>query len=140
MERTVTTQVGRIGAEEYGAFESLQHLFLVGNLQKSNAHPFFRDARVELIVCFYAAGDDGTFHWHRNITEYEIVLEGTVGYLEAATGITRWFSQGDCSMVPAGVCVKRVIPVRSRTLAIKVPSSAQKIGCQDCTRDCPSRQ
>jgi hypothetical protein len=36
--------------------------------------------------------------------------------------------------------VKRLIPERSRTVAIKVPSSAEKIQCRACSRECPSRQ
>jgi len=140
MERAVTSEIGRIGAEEYASFKGLQHLYLVGDLKKPNEYPFFRDQRVEMIVCYYSPGDDGAHHWHSKVTEYEIILEGMVGYLEAASGIILWFHPGDCSVVPAGVCVKRLIPERARTVAIKVPSSAEKIQCRACSRDCPSRQ
>ena len=140
MERASTSRVVRIGAEEYLPFHGQQHLHLVGDLKMPTLHPFFRDARLEIILCFYAAGDDGLFHWHRDVTEYEILLEGAVGYVEASTGVTHWLGPGDCSVVPAGVCVKRLVQGSTRTVAVKVPSAAEKVHCSACASECVSRQ
>jgi mannose-6-phosphate isomerase-like protein (cupin superfamily) len=130
----------RIAAEEYGSsFGALQHIFLVGNLQRPCPHPFFRDQRMELIVCQYEAGDHGRFHWHPEVTEYEFVVEGEVAYREAATGETTVFRAGDLATVPAGVCVERIMRTPSRTLAVKVPSNDMKIHCRDCRRECRLR-
>ncbi len=129
----------RIAAGEYAPFQELQHLFLVGDLKRPNPHPFVRDKRIELILCFYQAGDGGEFHWHGEVTEYEVVLEGRIAYIEAANGATLWFGPGDCSVIPPGLCVKRVVQERSRTVAIKVPSSAEKVHCRSCRRQCISR-
>jgi hypothetical protein len=132
--------VGSIRVEEYApAFDELNHVFLAGDLQKPCPNPFFRDTRVEVIACQYAAGDDGLFHWHTEITEYEYVLEGSVTYVEAATGEARRFHVGDLSMVPAGVCVQRLVDERCRTLAVKAPSRNDKIHCRECERACERR-
>jgi hypothetical protein len=128
-----------IRAEDYAPHADLKHLFLVGNLQRPTPHPFVRDERLEFIVCLYEPGDDGEPHWHPGITEYEIVIEGRIGHYEAATGETRWCDPGDFNVVPAGVCVKRIVPVRSRTIAVKVPSSPACVVCEQCERDCRAR-
>jgi quercetin dioxygenase-like cupin family protein len=129
----------RIARGEYEPFADLQHLFLVGDLKRPNPHPFVRDPRLELILCYYQPGDDGLHHWHREVTEYELVLEGEVGHFEVATGETHWFEPGDVSILPPGVCVQRRIRSAARTVAIKVPSRAEKVHCADCSRECASR-
>lgn len=117
-----------------------QHVFLTGDLQKVAPNPFFQDRRVEFIVCNYDAGDDGTFHWHDSVTEYQMVLYGRVGLKEAATGSVYWYGPGDFSCVPAGVCVQRLVPVSTRTVALKVPSvPGDKFHCADCARACDYR-
>jgi len=132
--------VGKIAAAEYGpSFESLEHVFLVGNLQRPCPHPFFRDARLEVIVCQYDPGDHGRFHWHPEVTEYELVLEGCVTYREADTGKVTVFRAGDLATVPAQVCVERRIDQPCRTLAIKVPSNDVKVHCGECPRVCSHR-
>ncbi|MEP2453874.1 hypothetical protein, partial [Roseibium sp.] len=114
-------RVGAISHTDY-ANTGLDHVFLTGDLQKPAPHPFFRDARAEMIICTYVAGDDGRLHWHEAVDEYQIILEGRLGFLEAATGQTRWFNAGDVSHVPAGACVRRLVPDGARTVTIKVPS------------------
>ena len=141
MERIPTGGMSAIRAAEYAPhFASAQHLFLAGDLHLPNPHPFFRDARVEIIACKYDAGDAGLFHWHAVVTEYELVLEGSVSYLEAATGALHRFEPGDLTLIPAGVCVRRTVDQACRTLALKLPSSAEKVHCRGCHRECPSRQ
>jgi hypothetical protein len=139
MERSTGSSVVRIAREEYEPFAALQHLFVVGDLQNPNPHPFVRDARLELILCYYQPGDDGRRHWHRDVTEYEVVLEGEVGHFDIATGDTVWFGPGDVRILPPGVCVERRIRTAARTVAIKVPSTAEKVHCTECPRDCGSR-
>jgi mannose-6-phosphate isomerase-like protein (cupin superfamily) len=140
MERVAGSSVVAIGSEEYEpAFDQMQHVFLAGDLKKPCPNPFFRDARLEVIACKYKAGDDGRFHWHSAITEYEYVLEGSVTYVEAATGEARRFHAGDFATVPAGVCVRRLIDEACRTLAVKVPSGDEKVHCRECDRECERR-
>ena len=96
MERNAQRNVNSTRAAEYGPFASeLQHIFLAGDLSRPWPHPFFRDARPEILVCDYEPGDHGCFHWHAEITEYEFVLEGSIAYLEAATGERPTFRVGD---------------------------------------------
>jgi len=140
MQRIPTGGLDRIAEAEYQpSFESLQHFFLVGNLQRPCPHPFFPDRRLEVILCQYRAGDHGQFHWHPEVTEYEYLLEGSLAYREAETGNTTVFQAGDLATVPAGVCVERIIQQPCRTLAIKVPSNDVKIHCRDCARVCTQR-
>ena len=140
MERTAQRGVNSIRAAEYGACAgSLQHMFLVGDLSAPCPHPFFRDPRLEILVCEYEPGDHGCFHWHAGITEYEFVLEGSLAYLDAATGETHTFRVGDLLMVPPENCVRRLVEKRCRTLAIKLPSGEEKIQCQHCPRECRHR-
>ena len=139
MERPVDGAVGRIGRDEYEPFAGLRHLFLVGDLQQPNPHPFVRDKRLELIVCYYQPGDDGLRHWHEQVTEYEIVVEGEIGHFEIATGETHWFGPGDVRVLSPGVCVERRVRTAARTVAIKVPSNAEKIHCAQCQRECAFR-
>ncbi len=130
----------KIAAADYNAcFGSLQHIFLIGNLKRPCPHPFFRDPRIEMIVCEYRAGDNGLFHWHPAVTEYEYILEGSIAYQEADTGKTTTFHAGDLATVPPGVCVQRIVTEPARALAIKIPSNDAKTHCAQCTRDCPSR-
>jgi hypothetical protein len=131
--------IQRIARQEYEPFQELRHLFLVGDLRLPNPHPFVRDERLELILCFYQAGDDGLPHWHEKVTEYEVVLEGEVGNLDVATGETHWFRPGDLRILPPGTCVKRILRGPARTVAIKVPSNAEKVHCAQCPRECGSR-
>ncbi len=141
MERIPTTGVTAIRSAEYtGHFASAKHLFLVGDLRQPNPHPFFREPRLEIIACKYEAGDGGLYHWHAVVTEYEYVLEGAVSYVEAATGAMHRFEPGDLTLIPAGVCVRRIVDRPCRTLGLKLPSSAEKVHCAQCPRDCPSRQ
>jgi len=128
-----------IRREEYSPFEDRKHLFLVGDLQLPNPHRFIRDERLEWIFCVYEPGDDGIPHWHANVTEYETVLEGEIGYFEAATGETNWFRAGDFSAIPAGVCVKRIVRERARTVAVKIPSDNRRVVCSCCPRKCAWR-
>jgi len=138
-EREPISQITAIRREEYLPFVDQKHLFLTGDLKKPNPHPFIRDARLESIFCFYEPGDDGIPHWHRDVTEYETVLEGEIGYFEAGTGETKWFQPGDFSAIPAGVCVTRIVREHSRTIAVKVPSSAERVVCSTCPRECAWR-
>jgi quercetin dioxygenase-like cupin family protein len=139
MESPAGISVLRIARAEYEPFADLKHLFVVGDLQKPNPHPFVRDQRLELMLCYYQPGDDGLRHWHSEITEYEVVLEGEVGHFEVTTGETHWFGPGDVRVLPPGVCVERRVRTAARTVAIKVPSSAEKVHCAECPRDCASR-
>jgi len=140
MERPLTGGVVRIRHGEYAdALPELKHVFLVGDLRRPTPHPFIRDERVELVVVGYEAGDDGSYHWHPEVTEYEIVVEGEIGYFEVATGETHWFSAGDLVAIPAGACVKRRVRRPARGVTLKVPSSAGKVECRSCARECAWR-
>lgn len=140
MERDPHNSVGRIGKHEYvNAFAELQHVFLVGNLQRPCPHPFIRDERVEVIVCSYQPGDDGLLHWHRNITEYELVIEGEIGVFEVDSGQTHWFAAWDFIVIPAGTCVQRIVRQATKTVTVKVPSANDKVHCAGCRRECGRR-
>lgn len=128
-----------IRSEEYLPFSGRKHVFLAGDLKQPNPNPFVRETRLEWILCFYEPGDDGVPHWHREVTEYETVLEGEIGYFEAATGETTWLRAGDFTTVPVGVCVKRVVKGQARTAAAKVPSLSERVVCADCPRVCSAR-
>lgn len=139
-ERPVHEGIGRIGADEYaGEVAALRHVFLVGDLRRPTPHPFVRDPRLELVVVGYGAGDDGRFHWHPEVTEYEIVVEGEIGYREAASGETHWFAPGDLAVIPAGTCVERLVRRPARGVTVKVPSAGTKIHCEGCARECARR-
>ena len=114
-------------------------MFLVGDLKKSCDHPFVRDKRFEFIICSYKSGDHGKFHWHSEVDEFEIVTEGRIGYYFVESGRTDWYSTGDLSYIPAGCCVKRIVNESARTIAIKIPSSAEKVHCRICDRNCSHR-
>jgi len=140
MERTTHRRVNSIRAADYGPFAGeLQHIFLTGDLSRPCPHPFFRDARLEILVCEYEPGDHGCFHWHAGITEYEFVLEGSIAYQEAATGERHTFGVGDLLMVPPETCVRRLVEVPCRTLAVKLPSGEGRVQCQQCPRECLHR-
>jgi quercetin dioxygenase-like cupin family protein len=140
VERTLADRVVRIDGSEYvGALPALKHVFLVGDLQKPTPHPFIRDDRVEMIVVGYEAGDDGEPHWHADVTEYELVVEGEIGYFEIATGETHWFAPGDMVAIPARACVRRRVRRPARGVTVKVPSHAEKIHCDRCARVCAER-
>lgn len=130
----------RIEAQQLEPFRDLKHVFLVGNLQHEVCHPFVRDDRLEVILCYYEAGDDGLFHRHPHVTEYEYVLAGSVSYFDVATGQEVSFSTGDFCVIPAGICVQRRVRQRARTLALKVPSADDKVHCAECDRECAYRQ
>ena len=68
------------------------------------------------------------------------VREGRIGYEEIATGVMWWFEAGDLIHVPKGVCVWCRVPGPARTLAIKLPSSDEKVICRNCARTCNRRQ
>ena len=140
MQRDATASIGKIAAAEYAShFQALPHIFLVGDLQRPCPHPFFRDNRLEMILCQYEAGSHGQFHWHPAVTEYEYVIEGALAYREAETGNVTVFRAGDLATVPVERCVERVVEESCRTLAIKVPSDDVKIHCRDCGRECARR-
>lgn len=140
MERPLGPGVTRIARAEYaGALPQDRHVFLVGDLQRPTSYPFLRDPRVELVLVSYEPGDDGTYHWHEAVTEYELVVEGEIGYLEVATGTTHWFGPGDLVAIPAGACVKRLVRTRARGVTLKVPSVGGKIHCEGCARPCTYR-
>ena len=140
MERNAQSGVNSIRAAEHGPFAGeLQHIFLAGDLSRPCPHPFFRDARLEILVCDYEPGDHGCFHWRAGITEYEFVLEGSIAYLEAATGERPTFRVGDLLMVPRETCVRRLVEEPCRTLAIELPSGGGRIQCQRCPRECQHR-
>lgn len=135
----MSTSIGVIRREEYEPFENQKHLFLAGDLHRPNPHSFFRDERIESIFCFYEPGDDGLPHWHRDVTEYETVLEGQIGYFEIASGQTIWFRPGDFIHIPAGACVQRIVRERARTMTVKVPSKDERVTCPACPRECKWR-
>lgn len=140
MERHIKGQLGRIDHGEYaGAAPLLKHIFLTGDLRQATPHPFVRDERIEVVLCYYEPGDDGIYHWHPQITEYEMVIEGEVGYFEVGKGNTHWFQAGDFCIIPAGVCVKRIVRRSTRTVAVKVPSVNEKVCCSSCRRECTWR-
>jgi hypothetical protein len=137
MERKLADEVVRIAGAEYaGALPAEKHVFLVGNLQRPTSYPFIRDERVELVLVCYEPGDDGRFHWHPDVTEYELVVEGEIGYFEVASGETHWFVAGDLIAIPARTCVRRLVRRPARGVTLKVPSGATKIHCDRCAREC----
>ena len=139
-ERRLTDGLVRIGSDEYaGALPADKHVFLVGDLQRPTSYPFIRDQRVEVVVVSYEPGDDGRYHWHPDVTEYELVVEGEIGYFEVASGTTHWFVAGDFIAIPPGVCVRRVVRTRARGVTVKVPSVSAKIHCEACSRECAWR-
>ena len=123
--------------QQYAA--TLKHVFLVGNLQRPIPHPFLRREDIEVIMCHYQPGDDGIPHWHQEVDEIEVVLAGRLGYHEIATNTTQWFGPGDLFIIGRGICVQRFVREPARTLAIKIPSSAEKVQCQLCSRNCTFR-
>lgn len=140
MELRKADRVLAIRRDEYaGAWKAQRHVFLVGDLRRDPPHPFVRDGRMELLLTSYGPGDDGEFHWHPEVTEYEYVIEGEIGTLEVVTGQTRWINAGGLLVVPQGICVRRMVRVPVRTLAVKVPSDVRKVRCGQCTRSCTWR-
>lgn len=141
-ERHPDAVVGRISGDSYLPHtDNLSHIFLTGGLADPSPHPYFEDGRLELIYCKYCPGDNGKFHWHDAITEYQIVISGAYGVREAASGKTTWFGPGDVSAIPPGVCIERLIDADTITIAVKVPSvPGDKIHCAECARACHSRQ
>jgi hypothetical protein len=140
MERVRGPGVTTIARGEYGSRLPLEkHVFLVGDLRHPTSYPFLRDERLEVVLVAYQAGDDGRYHWHPDVTEYGLVLEGEIGYVEAATGAAHWFGAGDFFAIPVDVCVRRTIRGAARGLTIKVPSMATKIHCDRCERVCAAR-
>lgn len=140
MEHKLGKKVQRIALSEYAeVLPAIKHVFLVGDLQKPTPHPFIREQRVELIVCSYQPNDNGQFHWHPRVTEYEWVVEGEIGYFEVATEQTHWFTAGDLIVIPNGVCVRRLVREVARTIALKIPSLDEKIHCAQCNRTCSWR-
>jgi quercetin dioxygenase-like cupin family protein len=138
--RPVRDGLVRIAREEYAdALPHDRHVFLVGDLRRPTAYPFIRDERVELVLVAYGPGDDGRAHWHERVTEYELVLEGEIGYLEIATGETHWFTAGDLVAIPPGACVRRRVRGPARGVTVKVPSLAAKVHCDGCPRECAWR-
>lgn len=130
----------RIDWVEYAkALPVLKHIYLVGDLKKPSPHPFIRDQRLEITVCSYDPGDDGRYHWHPEVTEYEVVVEGEVGYFEVASGRTHWFTTGDFIVIPPDTCVRRLVRQTARTVTVKVPSQAEKVHCAQCERACSWR-
>jgi len=117
--------------------EALKHIFLVGNLPRRPSYPFVNDPRLEIILCHYQAGDDGEYHWHRDITEYDLIIEGKIGYKNMEDGKTKWYEPGDLCVIEPGICVKRLVEKPSRSVTVKVPSLADdKIICDTCQRSC----
>ena len=134
------TSIQVIGRQEYQSHAGpLKHLYLVGDLQRDVPHPFFRESQGEMALCTLKPGDDGKFHWHPSVTEYEYVLEGRLGYFSVADGQEHWFEAGDLVSVPSGVCVRRLVREPVRTLTMKLPSRDDKIHCAQCDRACPFR-
>ena len=73
--------MNKISLKDYESeFISNPHIFLVGNLLKEVGYKFFRDKRLELILCKYKKGENGIPHWHTEIDEYEYVINGEIGY------------------------------------------------------------
>jgi hypothetical protein len=140
MERTLRQVITKISKEEYSfMLEQANHVFLVGDLQQPCPHPFIRDQRFELIVCNYQKNDNGRYHWHEVVNEYEWVVEGEVGFFEVGIGHLHWFLSGDLLVIPAGICVQRRVRQPARTITIKVPSNNEKIHCAQCIRPCSYR-
>lgn len=140
MERPARGGLVRIARAEYeGALPLDKHVFLVGDLRRPTAYPFLRDARVEVIVVSYEPGDDGRHHWHPDVVEYELVIEGEIGYFEVASGETHWYGPGDLVSIPAGACVRRTVRAQARGVTVKVPSGGTKIHCEACARECAWR-
>lgn len=121
----------KIPKKEYENLE-LKHIFLAGELQRKVPHRFIKDNRLEFILCRYNEGDHGEYHRHPYIDEYEIVIDGKMGYKSAFTGEYLQFEKGDFIHIPAGLCVRRIVIRKSQTLTIKVPSRDDKITCNIC--------
>ncbi len=138
-ERSVFGLTAIRRAEYEGHSAQLQHLFLAGDLKQPTPHPFFRRSDLEFILCTYPAGAEGAPHWHTNVDELEIILEGRIGYREAPSGRMLWFETGDFVHVPKGTCVKRTVVLPSRTGAMKIPSDSSSVTCKDCPRECAYR-
>ena len=134
-------KINQILRSEYADHaKELDHIFLTGNLQRTPPHPYFHDPRVEVIYCNYEAGDKkGEFHWHSEITEFEFVIRGKIGYREAESKETKWFGPGDFLTVPKHTCIQRIVVEKSETLTVKVASKNYKIRCDHCDRKCTDR-
>lgn len=119
--------------------DAARHIYLAGNFHMPLPYPFLREGRAEIILCVYQTGDDGVFHWHPHVSEYEFVIEGRIGYFVVEADKEEWFDMGDMLCIPPGLCVKRLVPCPAKTLTVKIPSLDDKIHCCRCERDCPHR-
>ena len=137
----MTDKLRIIRKEDYEPFATaLKHVYLTGDLQRPPPNPFARDGRVEMVLCFYEEGDDAPFHWHSEVTEYDLVIEGELAFVNAADGETLSYGPGDLCVIPAGTCINRLVRRPARTVTMKVPSlSHDKVECPDCERDCAFR-
>jgi hypothetical protein len=135
------SNIGVIRAKQWRPYaKEFAHVFLAGNLQRPVPHPYFQRDDVEIICCDYAPGAHGLPHWHAQVDEFELVISGRVGYVETTTAALHWFDAGDLINIEHGICVTRVVEIPTQTIAIKLPSSSEKVHCAQCDRSCRQRR
>jgi hypothetical protein len=114
--------VKKINLSEYRKYvPELKHVYLTGDLKQPVLHPSIRDLRVEFILTSYVSRDHGLIHWHSEVTEYEVMIEGKMAYFDVATKnvlsiapeISSSFSLG---IVSDALSKKAVDPSRSKCL------------------------
>ena len=116
------------------ALQESTRQYFVGNLGLPQLIPFIKDERVEIGISSYDKFTVEAPHWHTNQIEYHYLLSGCTTYIEIDTGDRHTFKPGDFYAIMTGTCFRQESEAGTSLIFIKVPSTNDKITCNNCTK------
>lgn len=112
------------------AFESETRQYITGKLSLPQALNYLEDENVEIGISRYKEYKIEKPHYHTEVSEYHIILEGETKYVNVTENEEYIFKKGDFYIIrPNTIYIQKSI-AGTELMFIKVPGKNDKINCE----------
>lgn len=109
------------------AFKSEKRQYLTGDLKISQVLSNISDSNVEIGISRYKEYDVEAPHYHREISEYHIILKGETKYVDVLEGKEYAFKEGDFYIIRHNTIYIQKSLAGTELMFIKVPGKNDKV-------------
>lgn len=112
------------------AFESETRQYITGKLSLPQALNYLEDENVEIGISRYKEYKIEKPHYHTEVSEYHIILEGETKYVNVTENEEYIFKKGDFYIIRPNTIYIQKSTAGTELMFIKVPGKNDKINCE----------